>query len=224
MRFSVIIVSAGKSTRMGGINKQFLEINNIPVIVRSIKAFDDIDNVCEIIIVTNKDSMNDLNDTLTKYTFSRPIKITEGGETRQQSVFNGFKLVSDECDFVAIHDGARPLVSKNAILAVFEDAKAHKASTLGVPVKDTIKVVNDGFICDTPDRSTLFITQTPQVFEKNLYKNGVEYALKNSMDFTDDCQLIEAIGTKVFMTVGDYTNIKITTPEDIQLAELFLKK
>ncbi len=224
MRVSVIIVSAGKSTRMGGINKQFLELSGIPVLIRSIMAFDEIENVSEIIVVTNKDSVSETEKMIEGFSFKKPIKVTDGGETRQQSVFNGFRLVSDDSDFVTIHDGARPLVSENAIKCVIKDAQAHGASTLGVPVKDTIKVVENGFISDTPERSKLFIAQTPQTFEKALYKKGIENALENSMDFTDDCQLIEAIGVKVFMTIGDYSNIKITTPEDIRLAEFFLSE
>jgi 2-C-methyl-D-erythritol 4-phosphate cytidylyltransferase len=123
---------------------------------------------------------------------------------------------------VAIHDGARPLVKPEHIESVIKDAGVFGGATLGVPVKDTIKVVDDGLITDTPHRASLYITQTPQVFKRRLYFEGIDFALEHELDFTDDCQLVEAIGGKVYMTIGDYTNIKITTPEDIRIAETLL--
>lgn len=222
MNVSVIIAASGKSTRMCGIDKKLLSLDGIPVIIRSIMAFDAIEDVSEIIVVTSSESISEIRELIGCYSFKNKILVTEGGSTRQQSVFNGFKKISENCDFIAVHDGARPLVSSKLINSVFADALKYKASTLGVPVKDTIKEIDGGFISGTPERSRLFITQTPQVFEKDLYEKGVENAISNNFDFTDDCQLIEAIGAKVFMTVGEYSNIKITTPEDIKLAELFL--
>ena len=221
---SVIIVSAGKSTRMNGINKQFLSICDVPVLIRSIKAFDNIADVSEIIVVTNKDNINETQNFINNYFFAKKIIITEGGNTRQASVFNGFKFVSKDCYYIAIHDGARPLISEKVILKLIENVKKYNATTVGVPVKDTIKVVENGFIKDTPDRSSLYITQTPQMFKKDLYAKGVLNAIENKLDFTDDCQLIEAIGVKVFMTDGEYSNIKITTPDDIPLAEKLIKE
>ncbi len=221
---SVIIVSGGKSSRMNGINKQFVELCGIPVIIRSINAFDNIDEICEIIVVTNTDCLEAMKKLIAKYSFNKKIKITVGGQTRQQSVFNGFKLVDEKSDYVAIHDGARPLISRNVIEQLIENVKLYKATTVGVPVKDTIKVVQNGFIKNTPKRDTLYITQTPQIFKKSLYTESVEGAIKSGLDFTDDCQLVENIGYKVFMTIGEYTNIKITTPDDIKLAENLLKE
>ena len=221
---SVIIVSGGKSSRMNGINKQFIELCGIPVIIRSIKAFDNIDEICEIIVVTSTENLDTMKKLISEYNFNKKIKITVGGQTRQQSVFNGFKQVDDKSEYVAIHDGARPLISRNVIEQLIENVKLYRATTVGVPVKDTIKVVQDGFIKSTPKRDTLFITQTPQVFEKKLYTESVEGAIKSGLDFTDDCQLVENIGYKVFMTIGEYSNIKITTPDDIKLAENLLKE
>ncbi len=221
---SVIIVSGGKSSRMNGINKQFIELCGIPVIIRSIKAFDNINEICEIIVVASSENLEAMKVLIAKNSFNKKIKITVGGETRQQSVFNGFKLIDDKSEFVAIHDGARPLISRNSIEKLIENVKLYHATTVGVSVKDTIKVVENGFIKSTPKRDTLFITQTPQVFEKKLYTECVESAIKSGLDFTDDCQLVENIGNKVFMTIGEYSNIKITTPEDIKLAENLLKE
>ena len=148
---------------------------------------------------------------------------TTGGATRQESVINGIRCISKGIQLVAIHDGARPLVKPEHIEKVIKDASVFGGATLGVPVKDTIKTVDGGLIIDTPPRSSLYITQTPQIFKRDLYFEGVDFALEHGLDFTDDCQLVEAIGGKVAMTVGDYTNIKITTPEDIKLAEVLLK-
>ena len=209
---------------MNGINKQFIELCGIPVIIRSIKAFDNIDEICEIIVVTSTENLDTMKKLISEYNFNKKIKITVGGQTRQQSVFNGFKQVDDKSEYVAIHDGARPLISRNVIEQLIENVKLYRATTVGVPVKDTIKVVQDGFIKSTPKRDTLFITQTPQVFEKKLYTESVEGAIKSGLDFTDDCQLVENIGYKVFMTIGEYSNIKITTPDDIKLAENLLKE
>lgn len=224
MNFSVIIVSAGQSSRMNGIDKQLSLINNIPVIVRSITAFDNIDCVKEIILVLNSKSKNSICSLLRNYSFKKDIIITEGGNSRQQSVFNGFNKIGQNSSYVAIHDGARPLVKEKDIKNVFNNAIKYKASTLGVPVKDTIKIVDNGFIKSTPARKNLFITQTPQVFETSLYRKALENAKSENLDFTDDCQLVENLGQKVFMTIGSYDNIKITTPDDIITAEQLLKE
>lgn len=224
MNFSVVIVSGGQSSRMNGVDKQLSLIHNIPVLVRSITAFDNIDCVQEIILVLNSKNKSNVCSLLSNFSFKKDIIIAGGGNTRQQSVINGFEKVSKNCDYVAIHDGARPLVNEKDIENVFCNAIKYKASTLGVPVKDTIKIIKDGFIESTPARSCLYITQTPQVFEISLYKKALENAKAKKLNFTDDCQLIESIGSKVFMTIGSFENIKITTPDDIITAETFLKE
>ena len=224
MNFSVIIVSGGQSSRMNGIDKQLSLINNIPVLIRSINAFDNIDCVNEIVIVLSKKNKSSVLSLLSKFTLKKDIIIADGGNTRQQSVINGFIKINPLCDYVAIHDGARPLVKAKDIENVFNNAVQYGASTLGVPVKDTIKIVKDGFIESTPQRSDLFVAQTPQVFEISLYKKALENSKSNNFDFTDDCQLVESIGSKVFMTIGSYDNIKITTPNDIITAETLLKE
>ena len=169
---------------------------------------------------------------VTTLPFKRPLHlqlkkcsaIVPGGATRQESVLNGVRAASKETKLFAIHDGARPLVKPEHIAAVIHDAEVFGGATLGVPVKDTIKVVNDGLIVDTPYRPNLYSTQTPQVFQKRIYFEAVDFALEHHLDFTDDCQLAEAINCKVYMTVGDYTNLKITTPEDIFIARMLLEK
>ncbi len=222
--FSVIIVSAGKSSRMQGIDKQFLLLNNLPVILHSVLKFDNIQQVDEIIIVTCENQLENLKDLINTRTFNKPIKITTGSDTRQKSVFSGISLVNKNSKYIAIHDGARPFVSEKIITDCFNNAIKYKATTVGVPVKDTIKIVNNNFIDSTPNRSSLYITQTPQVFDKQIYFTAMNNAVKNDLDFTDDCQLVESIGHKVYMSKGEYSNIKITTPEDINLAKFIYKE
>ncbi len=219
---SVILVCAGNATRMGGVNKILLQLGDTNVIGHSLRAFQNCPDVAEIIIVTKAENNDIIRETAAKLGITKLAAITEGGDTRQKSVMEGLKLVSKDSQYIAIHDGARPLVKPEHIAKVIRDARVFGGATLGVPVKDTIKVVDDGLIIDTPHRPSLYITQTPQVFRKRLYFEAVDFALEHELDFTDDCQLVEAIGGKVYMTVGDYTNIKLTTPEDRAIAEVLL--
>ena len=222
MDTSAIIVCAGNSTRMGGVNKILLPLGDTVVIGVTLRAFEKADSIKEIIVVCKADDAEKIRQEAERIGIKKPLKFAEGGATRQQSVINGIRCICAETQLLAIHDGARPLVKTEHIEAVIKDAGVFGGATLGVPVKDTIKVVDDGLITDTPARSTLYITQTPQVFKRRLYFEGVDFALEHELDFTDDCQLAEAIGGKVYMTIGDYTNIKITTPEDIKIAETIL--
>lgn len=218
---SAIIVSAGNSSRMGGLNKQFLKIDNVPVIVRSVSAFQTSPFIDEIIIVTREMDINLIETAVSE--FSKVKKVVIGGSTRQQSVFNGISACSPNAEFVAVHDGARPLVSQQIIENTILSAFHCGAATTGVKVKDTVKIVNeDDDITSTPDRAFLRFVQTPQVFSKQLYLNAMN-SVKNSDSFTDDCMLIEAYGHSVKVVEGDYKNIKITTPEDILTAEIFLR-
>lgn len=223
MNTSVVIVCAGNSTRMGGVNKILLPLGERLVIGVTMQAFQKCKSVGEIIIVARESDIPAIREEADKAGITKLKECTTGGATRQESVINGIRCISKGIQLVAIHDGARPLVKPEHIEKVIKDASVFGGATLGVPVKDTIKTVDGGLIIDTPPRSSLYITQTPQIFKRDLYFEGVDFALEHGLDFTDDCQLVEAIGGKVAMTVGDYTNIKITTPEDIKLAEVLLK-
>lgn len=223
MDTSVIIVCAGNSTRMNGVNKILLPLGNCKVIGNTMKAFQKCESVKEIIIVARKQDIPEIKEEADKLGISKLVNCVEGGNTRQQSVINGIRSISKDTKMVAIHDGARPLVKPEFIETAIKDARVFDGAALGVPVKDTIKLVEDGLIVDTPQRSKLYITQTPQVFKRHVYFEGIDFALEHDLDFTDDCQLVEALGHKVYMTLSDYTNIKITTPEDIEIAEVLLK-
>lgn len=222
MDTSVIIVCAGNSTRMGGVNKILLPLGERLVIGVTMQAFQKCERVKEIIIVAREDDIPHIKEEAQTAGITKLTACTVGGATRQESVINGVRCISSDTELIAVHDGARPLVRPEHIEKVIRDASVFGGAALGVPVKDTIKTVDDGLIIDTPPRKMLYITQTPQIFKRRLYFEGIDFALEHNLDFTDDCQLVEAIGGKIAMTTGDYTNIKITTPEDIKLAEVML--
>ncbi|MBR4123822.1 MAG: 2-C-methyl-D-erythritol 4-phosphate cytidylyltransferase [Clostridia bacterium] len=219
----VIIVAAGNSTRMGQ-NKQFMEILGLPVIVRTLMAFQKSKVVSRIILVVKAEDIFTFQLLAEKYGISKVSDIVCGGENRQQSVLNGFARLSQNENEVLIHDGARPLVSEKTICSVAEALKNCSAATCGVRVKDTIKQTDkNGKILKTVDRSCLFSVQTPQAVRKADYLSAVE-KIGDISSFTDDTSIMEAAGYDCFMVEGDYKNIKITTREDIPLAENFLKE
>ena len=224
MFVSAVIVSAGNSTRMGGVNKQFLELDGAPVIVNTITAFQKSKIIDEIVIVTRESDIYDMIKLIEEYEFYKISNVVAGGETRQLSVYKGVTSTSNEADLVAVHDGARPLVTVDLIDKTIKAAAEYGAAATGVKVKDTVKTVdeNDNII-DTPDRAYMRFIHTPQVFNKKLYLDAVN-TVENSKDFTDDCMLIEAYGKTVKFVDGDYENIKITTPEDVALAESYLAR
>ncbi len=219
----VIIVAAGNSTRMGQ-NKQFMEILGLPVIVRTLTAFQKSKAVSRIILVVKAEDIFNFQILTEKYGINKVSDIVCGGENRQQSVLNGFARLSRTEKEVLIHDGARPLVSEKTICSVADALKNYSAVTCGVKVKDTIKQTDEnGKILKTVDRSCLFSVQTPQAVRKAEYLGAVE-KMDDISSFTDDTSIMEAAGYDCFMVEGDYKNIKITTREDISLAENFLKE
>lgn len=221
MKTAAILVAAGSSARMksGGASKTMMEIGGEPVLSRTLRAFENAARISKIVIVARAcdfDAIQKASAFVTK-----PLTITEGGKERQDSVSNGAALCGD-AEYIAVHDAARPFITPEEIETVCADAEKYGAATLAVPVKDTIKVAAaDGTVCATPERSTLRAIQTPQVFRLSLYKEALCLAKNAGKQYTDDCQLIEAAGGKVYLTPGDYKNIKITTPEDLLVAEAF---
>lgn len=200
-------------------SKLLLKINGETVLQRSVNAFLNISDVDEVIVVAREKDIPAFSDILT----DERVSFVIGGETRQQSVINAVDMI-DDCELIIIHDGARPLIKSVDIENTIRAAKENKAAAVGVFVKDTVKVVDkNGFVVSTPDRSTLFAVQTPQIFDFELYKNAAKNAREKGLDFTDDCQLVECFNQKVKTVAGSYSNIKITTPDDIVLAENLLK-
>lgn len=200
-------------------SKLLLKINGKTVLERSVNAFLNISDVDEVIVVAREKDIPAFSDILT----DERVSFVVGGDTRQQSVMNAVNVI-DDCELIIIHDGARPLIKSEDIENTIRAAKENKAAAVGVFVKDTVKVVDkNGFVVSTPDRSTLFAVQTPQIFDFELYRNAAQNAREKGFDFTDDCQLVESFNQKVKTVVGSYSNIKITTPDDIVLAENLLK-
>lgn len=221
-KVSVIIVCGGSSSRMNGIDKMFAEINGIPVCVRSISAFQKCEAVNGIVVVTKEDSILKMQRLCEEYKLSKVTDIVVGGDSRQQSVANGLAQLTDDTEIVLIHDGARPFVTEACINRVINAARENSAVTCAVKLKDTVKVVrSDGMVTSTPDRNTLAAVQTPQGFKFSLYKSAVSANAEQLHSFTDDCSVVEAFGYPVYTVDGDYRNIKITTAEDLKIAQIF---
>ncbi len=220
-----IIVAAGKSERMAlGFSKQFIPLCGVPAIMRTLSAFDASELIHCIIVVCRKEDFFQLEHYVKKYKIKKIISVVEGGATRQQSVAAGICAAPKDVDYFAIHDGARALVTPTEINSAVEDCFQCSASALAVPVKDTIKIIGiNNFVVSTPKRSVLWSVQTPQVFERRLYQTAMEQAQSDGVDYTDDCQLVEHMGIRVHLCKGEYTNIKLTTKEDICFAEAILK-
>ncbi|WP_099204695.1 2-C-methyl-D-erythritol 2,4-cyclodiphosphate synthase [Scatolibacter rhodanostii] len=218
-QFNAILVAAGNSSRMQGIDKIFASINGKAVIEKTIEAFLQTDRIQKIVVVCRQTDQEKLQKRLANK--NKPILFAVGGKSRQESVLNGINLVLGS-DYFVIHDAARPMVTPNLIESLCEEALIHGAVSAAVWAKDTCKLVDeDGFVTETPQRERLMMVQTPQIFAGNLYLEAVEKAKKANREFTDDCQLIEFNGGKVRLCLGDYRNIKITTPEDLLTANAF---
>lgn len=216
-----IIVAAGNSTRMGA-NKQLMEIMGIPVIARTLMAFQNSSSIGRIILVAKAEDIFVFQMLAEKYRISKVSDIVCGGKCRAESVLKGFERLEDKEKNVLIHDGARPLISEEIIASVAKALESYPAAACGVRVKDTLKeVAENRNIIKTVDRSSLFAVQTPQGVRKEDYLKAVKN-LENIETVTDDMSVMELAGYTCLMVEGSYKNIKITTPEDIQLAENFL--
>ncbi len=223
---SVIIAAAGMSNRMGSkVNKQFIYINNKPILAHTIDKFEKCKYIDEIIVVAKEDEIDYCRKEIVKrYRFNKVSKIVRGGKERQDSVYNGILALDERCSIVVSHDGARPFIKVENIIDGIEGAVKHDACVVGVPVKDTIKVVgDDNSIDNTPKRDVLWAAQTPQCFKKDIIMKGYMKAMEDGFVGTDDSVLVERLGIDVKMISGSYDNIKITTPEDLIIAESILK-
>lgn len=222
---SVVVPAAGSSTRIGGaINKQFMNLGQIPVIVHTLTVFQAIDEIAEILVVCRDWELALCQSLVDRYKLHKVRDIIIGGSTRQESVHNGIRRVAGKSDVIVVHDGARPLVTRDVICKCIETARLHGAACTAVQVKDTIKASSlDGYISNTLERSVLWSAQTPQAFEANLLRHAYEEASKSGFVGTDDSSLVERVGHRVKLVRGSYENIKITTPEDFIIGESILR-
>lgn len=216
-----MIVAAGTANRMGGTEKILAELGGQTVIARSVEAFERCGLVDEIVVVTRQELLEQVSRLCADYSKVRLVVV--GGETRAKSVLAGLDAVSPNTRLVAVHDGARPLVSNEVLERTLHKAAKFGAAAPAIPVKDTIKVSRNGAVDDTPDRSRLYAVQTPQVFDYDLLRGAMQRAMERGDELTDDCSAVEALGMKVQLTQGSEENIKITTPLDLHLADLILK-
>ena len=217
-----VIAAAGSSSRMGGRDKLAELLDGIPVILRTLAAVEAVPEIREIVVVTREDRVEEYRRLLGQC--SRLRAVVPGGSTRQESVRNGVRALSPDCTLAAIHDGARPLVTPEVFARCIEAARSCGAATAAVPVKDTIKLADEaGQVLDTPDRSRLWAVQTPQIFDRERYLRAAEEAERRGLSCTDDCQLFEAMGWEVQLVMGDYRNLKLTTPEDFLAAGAYLE-
>ena len=217
-----VIAAAGSSSRMGGRDKLAEPLDGIPVILRTLAAVEAVPEIREIVVVTREDRVEEYRRLLGQC--SRLRAVVPGGSTRQESVRNGVRALSPDCTLAAIHDGARPLVTPEVFARCIEAARSCGAATAAVPVKDTIKLADEaGRVLDTPDRSRLWAVQTPQIFDRERYLRAAEEAERRGLSCTDDCQLFEAMGWEVQLVMGDYHNLKLTTPEDFLAAGAYLE-
>ncbi len=217
--FSAIILAAGSASRMEGINKQLAEIDGVPVFVMSALKFNASDMVSEVIIAAPQSDAKQFAELAEHFGVTKLKCVASGGETRALSVKNALSFVSDGCDYIAIHDGARPLIETADIDRVLMDAVEHGAAIAAAPATDTVKVSQGGFIADTPDRSRLYYAQTPQAFSKELYQGCLEKLGAEAEQLTDDSALIEHCGGRVKLTEVTKCNMKITRPDDLAAAQ-----
>lgn len=219
---TVLITAAGSGSRMGHEKgKLFLKIGSKTVIERTLEVFDKIEKIQNILLVIreqDKEAMEEITLALKK-----PVKLVIGGSSREESTYNGLKVLEEDCDIVVCHDGARPFIRRETIEKCLEEIEKYEAVIVAVPVKDTIKCSDhNGMVDYTPNREFLYQVQTPQVFRKNIIKEAYEINKEENIKVTDDSSLVEKLGKKVKIVLGDYTNIKITTKEDLFVGEKIL--
>ena len=221
LRCSAVVPAAGSSTRMGQ-DKLLLPLGEQPVLLHTLRALDACPYITEIVVVTREELIVPIGQLCRDAALDKVRKVIVGGATRSHSVLAGLGELSSDAELAAIHDGARPLVSQAVLEAVIRRASECGAAAPAVPVKDTVKRARDGLVTATLDRAELRAVQTPQVFQVDLIKTALQKALEDGAELTDDCAAVERLGIGVALTEGDYCNLKLTTPEDLAVAEALL--
>lgn len=226
MKADAIIVSAGKGQRfMEGRKKQFFLLADKPILTHTLDKFENCPLIDSILLVVGQEDMDYcLKEIIEKNRYRKISQIVPGGKRRQDSVKNGMDALSRDANIVVIHDGVRPFVTREMIEDSIHSAQRFGAVVMAMPVKETIKMADaDGTVLKTLDRESLWQIQTPQTFQAHVIKEAYQKATENGFMGTDDASLVERLGIKVHILPGSYTNIKITTPEDLILANLFLR-
>lgn len=222
-RCSAVIVAAGSGERMGG-DKLMMNLGAMPVIAHTLKAFQDSPVVEEIVLVTREDKTEEMAELCKKYGFDKVSQVVCGGSTRTRSALAGVSAVKSSASLIAIHDGARPLVTGELIVRTVAAAKEKLAAVPALPCTDTIKTVDEnGVVTGSVDRASAVRIQTPQVFEASLIKGALTKTVKSGAELTDDSSAIACMGVKTYTVMGDENNIKLTTPNDVLLAAAILK-
>ncbi len=224
MSVGVIIPAAGRGKRMGAsLPKQFLSLGDRPILVHTLQVFQFHPEVDQIVIATGEEDKQNVWELIKKYQLSKVTSVVTGGVERQDSVRHALKQL--QTDWVLVHDAVRPFISSERIRVLLKEVRTHGAAVLAVPIKDTVKQVGkNGLVEKTPDRSRLWAVQTPQAFRRTLLQQAHNEAEQHNVVGTDDAMLVERIGLPVKVVMGEYTNIKLTTPEDLIIAESFLEK
>lgn len=225
-KVTALIPCAGQGKRMGGrVSKQFMEVDGRSLLAYTLAQFEQHPLIDNLVLVTREEDIDYCwRKVVKKEAFTKVTQIVAGGKERQDSVYQGLLALSEETEWVVVHDGARPLISTAAITAVLKTALAKGAAIIGVPAKDTIKMLNpDLTVQETPPRELLWHIQTPQVFSRELLLRAYREAAEKGWQGTDDASLVERLGVKVHLVQGDYNNIKITTPEDFVFLQEILR-
>ena len=217
-----VIVAAGSASRMGGIDKVMADLGGEPMILRTVRTFQNCDAIASIVIVTREDLIQPIAGLCRD--MKKVVAVVAGGGSRQESVHLGLNALPKGTKLAAVHDGARPLISWQVIDRVVRAANTYGAAAPAIPVKDTIKVVSGGLVKETPDRATLQAVQTPQVFDFDLLRGALKKAETDGASVTDDCSAVERTGMKIKIVEGDERNLKVTTPMDLKIAELLLEE
>ena len=222
---AAIVPAAGKSARMGGEDKMFSQLCGVPVLARTLTALDRAVLVDEIVVAVQPEKLEEVAALVSRTGIRKPIRVVEGGANRAESVLLAALETSEDTEYLAIHDGARPLILPEQVDEMIRLGQRTYAVAPALPVTDTVKVADlSGLVLSTPDRSTLFAVQTPQVFQASILKAALQSAIDAEAPITDDCSAVERLGKEVYLTPGWRENIKITTPEDLAIAEAFLRR
>lgn len=227
-KITAIIVAGGNGKRMGTeIKKQYILLKEKEILAHTIEVFEGCDFIEEIILVVSKEEIPYVKEKIVDYYhFSKVKKVVGGGKERQDSVYNGLLQTDKTTSYVIIHDGARPFITQATIYNCLQKAKETGASIVAVPVKDTIKVCHaeSHKVEETPNRDKLWSVQTPQIFAFELIRDAYQYAKERQLQVTDDSMIVEAFGRAVYITRGEYSNIKVTTPEDLIIGEAIMNE